>query len=357
MSNLDDLVLSSSRTLTILPPDAEVAASTQRKLDAKTKPRRSLGRLEELACQYASIVGSDNPALPKKTVVVMGADHGVARRGVSAYPQEVTAQMLLNFATGGAAINVLARHADAQVRVIDMGVAVPVDAKGVTSARVAAGTRDFTREPAMTPEQAQRALQTGVALAEELRRQDVRVVGLGEMGIGNTTSASALTAVLTQTAVEEVTGFGTGINAATRDHKVQLIRAGLSLHRPSPTDPLGALAALGGFEIAGLAGLVLGAAAQRMAVVLDGFIASVGALVATRLAPAARGYLIPAHRSVEAGHRLVLRELEARPLFELDMRLGEGTGAALAMTVLDAALKILSDMATFESASVTDTGA
>jgi nicotinate-nucleotide--dimethylbenzimidazole phosphoribosyltransferase len=343
-------------------PDPSIAERTQRKLDAKTKPRRSLGRLEDLACQYAAIVGNELPELPKKAVVVMGADHGVARRGVSAYPQEVTAQMLLNFAAGGAAINVLAQHANARVVVVDMGVVTPVSAPNIIDARIGPGTADFTVGPAMTREQALRALQTGVELAETLQRDGVSVVGLGEMGIGNTTSASALTAVLTQSAADEVTGFGTGIDAATRYRKIQLIRDALARHtslgqQPSGDAVLDVLAALGGFEIAGLAGVVLGAASQRMAVVLDGFIASVAALVAVRLVPAAREYLLPSHRSVETGHGIVLRALGVPPLLELDMRLGEGTGAALSMTLLDAALRILRDMATFEAASVTDTGA
>jgi nicotinate-nucleotide--dimethylbenzimidazole phosphoribosyltransferase len=356
MLNLEDL------RARIAPIDRSIVSRTQHKLDAKTKPRRSLGRLEDLACQYAAIAGNDAPALPKKAVVVMGADHGVARRGVSAYPQEVTAQMLLNFAGGGAAINVLARHADAKVLVVDMGVAVPVSAPNIIDARIDAGTNDFTAGPAMTREQAERALRTGIDLAERLHREGVNVIGLGEMGIGNTTSASALTAVLTQSAVEEVTGFGTGIDEATRARKIQLIRDALTRHallgrQSSQTSVIDVLAALGGFEIAGLAGVVLGAAAHRMAVVLDGFIASVAALVAVRLVPAAREYLLPSHRSVEAGHGLVLRALEVLPVLELDMRLGEGTGAALSMTLLDASLRILAEMATFEAASVTDTGA
>jgi nicotinate-nucleotide--dimethylbenzimidazole phosphoribosyltransferase len=351
MQSLEELVQR------ITEPDSGIAERTQRKLDLKTKPRRSLGRLEDLACQYAAIVGTDSPAIPQKAVVVMGADHGIAKRGVSAYPQEVTAQMLQNFAAGGAAINVLARHAGAEVLVVDMGVATPVTAPNILSVPIAPGTADFSVEPAMTRAQAEAALRTGFQVAEQLHARGVSVVGLGEMGIGNTTSASALTAVLTQCSVEEVTGFGTGIDEPTRSRKIQLIRDAIARHGASDKDVLGALAALGGFEIAGLAGLVLGAAAHRMAVVLDGFIASVGALVATRLAPAARGYLLPSHRSVESGHRLVLRALEAQPLFELDMRLGEGTGAALAMTLLDAALKLLAEMATFETASVTDTGA
>ena len=343
----------------IAPPDRAFAERMQQKLDGKTKPRRSLGRLEDFACQYAAIVREDAPALPKKAVVVMGADHGVARRGVSAYPQEVTGQMLLNFAAGGAAINVLARHAGAQVLVIDMGVVAPVAAPNIIDARVGPGTADFTEGPAMSRAQAERALETGIELAAKLHSDGVKVVGLGEMGIGNTTAASALTAVLTRAAAEEVTGFGTGIDEATHQHKIQLIREALARHAgvAEHGDTLDVLAALGGFEIAGLAGVVLGAAARHMAVVLDGFIASVAALVAVKLVPAAREYLLPSHRSVEAGHGLVLRALGIPPVLELDMRLGEGTGAALSMTLLDAALQIVHEMATFEAASVTDSGA
>lgn len=343
----------------IAPPDRAISERMQQKLDAKTKPRRSLGRLEDFACHYAAIVREELPTLPKKAVVVMGADHGVARRGVSAYPQEVTGQMLLNFATGGAAINVLARHAGAQVLVVDMGVVTPVSAPNIISARVAAGTADFTEGPAMTRAQAVRALQTGRDLANQLKRDGVQVVGLGEMGIGNTTSASALTAALTGAAAEEVTGFGTGIDEATHQRKIHLIRAALTQHArvSERAEPLEVLAALGGFEIAGLAGVALGAAEQHMAVVIDGFIASVAALVAVKLVPAARDYLLPSHRSVEAGHGLVLRALGIPPVLELDMRLGEGTGAALSMTLLDAALRIVHEMATFEAASVTDSGA
>jgi nicotinate-nucleotide--dimethylbenzimidazole phosphoribosyltransferase len=286
----------------------------------------------------------------------MGADHGVAARGVSAYPQAVTAQMLLNFAAGGAAINVLARHAGAEVVVVDMGVLTPVVADGIEAARLGCGTADFTREPAMSRQQLLAAITTGSQLARRLRAQGVTVVGLGEMGIGNTSSASALTAALTGAAVEEVTGLGTGIDEAGRARKQALIREALALHQLDASDPLRVLECLGGFEIAGLCGVVLGAAAERMAVVLDGFIASVAALCAVRIAPEARGYLVPSHRSVEAGHRIVLRELGSLPLFDFEMRLGEGSGAALAMGVLDAAIKLLLEMATFEGAGVTDTG-
>jgi nicotinate-nucleotide--dimethylbenzimidazole phosphoribosyltransferase len=341
----------------IIAPDQAIAELIQQKLDAKTKPRRSLGRLEDLACQFGAIVRNAAPPAPNKTVVVMGADHGVAAQGVSAYPQEVTAQMLLNFARGGAAINVLARHADAQVLVVDMGVCEPVLDPAIESVRIGPGTADFTQAPAMSRAQCEAALHAGIEIATRLAAKGCNVVGLGDMGIGNTTASSALTAALTGTAVEEVTGFGTGISDAGRLRKIEAIRAALQLHRPDRDAPLAVLEQLGGFEIAGLCGLVLGAAANRMAVVLDGFIASVAALLAVRVAPQASGYLLPSHRSVEAGHRIVLRELGKTPLFDFDMRLGEGTGAALAMTLLDASLKILNEMATFAAAGVSDAGA
>lgn len=339
----------------IVATDPAVAARTQALLDDKTKPRRSLGRLEDLACRLAQVRGIDAPPPPlHKAIVVMAADHGVAAEGVSAYPQEVTAQMVLNFARGGAAINVLARQAGAKVVVVDMGVASPVAVEGVRDCRIAAGTRNFTREPAMTREQATRALLDGAALADELAAGGVTLLGIGEMGIGNTTSASALTAAFTGAPVEEVTGRGTGVDDAGWKRKVAAIAAALALHEPRANDPLGTLAALGGFEIAGLAGVVLGAAAARVPVVVDGFISSTAALVAARLEPRSAGYLIPSHRSVEVGHRLVLRALDLQPLFDLDLRLGEGTGAALAMPLCDAALEILAGMATFSSAGVSE---
>jgi nicotinate-nucleotide--dimethylbenzimidazole phosphoribosyltransferase len=341
----------------ISPVDPAIAHAVQRQLDQKTKPLRSLGRLEDLACRYAAIRGELAPAPARKAIVVMGADHGVTEEGVSAYPREVTAQMLLNFAAGGAAINVLARQADAQLVVVDMGVQSELSAPQIRSAKVAHGTRNFTREPAMTREQVERALQTGVQLARELADAGVTLLGIGEMGIGNTTAASALAAVLLSQAPEEVTGRGTGIDDAAYLRKVNIIQRGIACTQPDATDPLDVLTKLGGLEIAGLAGVVLGAASRRVAVVMDGFIATTAALVAARITPAARDYLIASHRSVEAGHRLVLQALGQLPLLDLDLRLGEGTGAALAMPLVDAALRVLAEMATFASAGVSDRGA
>jgi nicotinate-nucleotide--dimethylbenzimidazole phosphoribosyltransferase len=333
------------------------AAATQRLLDAKTKPRRSLGQLEDLACQLAAIQGTPNPPMPTKAVVVMAADHGVAEEGVSAYPPEVTWQMLLNFACGGAAINVLARHADARLVVVDMGVSGPAESvPGVTSCRIALGTRNFTKEPAMTLAQAIEALERGISLVDELAASRVDLIAIGEMGIGNTTAATALVAALTALPVEKLVGRGTGIDDVTLQRKTTAIKNALVLHSPNNKSPEEVLACLGGFEIAGLAGVVLGSAARGIPVVLDGFIAGTAALVAARLQPLAAKYVIASHESVEIGHKVVLEALGTRPLFRLDMRLGEGSGAALALPLIDAAVRILHEMATFDSAGVSDSG-
>jgi nicotinate-nucleotide--dimethylbenzimidazole phosphoribosyltransferase len=342
----------------VVAVDRDVAAEAQRRLDDKTKPRRSLGRIEDLACQVAAIQRTSTPRIAAKAIVIMAADHGVAAAGVSAYPQEVTAQMLLNFAAGGAAINVLARQASARLVVVDMGVKQPLAPHPeIRSLRIGAGTQDFTQGPAMTREQALAAIEAGVRVATELAVGGVDLIGIGEMGIGNTTAASALTAVLTGSAPEEVTGRGTGIDEAGLARKLAAIHAALAHNQPDARDALGTLGKLGGFEIAGLCGVVLGAAAERVPVVIDGFIASVGALVAVRLVPDVAEYLIASHRSVEPGHRRVLEALAARPLLELDLRLGEGTGAALALGLVEASLRVLEEMATFSGARVSDTGA
>jgi len=342
----------------IREPDTRIAVEMQRRLDDKTKPRGSLGRLEELACQIAAIRGSLDAEPPRKAVVVMGADHGVAEESVSAYPQEVTAQMLLNFARGGAAINVLARQAGARVVVVDMGVKSELPAlPEIRSRRIAAGTRNFTREPAMSREEAIRALEAGIAVAEELAADGITLLGIGDMGIGNTTSSSALTAAFTGAPPAEVVGRGTGLDDDGVHRKIEVVRRALALHRPDPADAVGTLAQLGGFEIAGLAGVALGAIAARIPVIVDGFICGAAALTAARIAPAAAASMIASHRSVEAGHRAVLKAIGQRPLLDLDLRLGEGTGAVLAMSLVEAALAIVREMATFASAGVSDRGA
>ena len=341
----------------IEPVSAELAAKVQTQLDQKTKPRGSLGRLEKLACHYCAARGQLSAAPPKKAIVVMAADHGIAAEGTSAFPQAVTAQMVLNFAASGAAINVLAQQVAAELVVVDMGVATDVQAPAVLNRRIAPGTANMTQGPAMTTEQALTAMEHGVRIAEALAARDVTLIGLGEMGIGNTASASALTAVLTRHAVSEVTGRGTGVDDQGLRRKITAIERAIAVNQPDATDPLTTLAALGGFEIAGLCGLTLGAAARRIPVVIDGFITLAAALVAVRLAPATRGYLIASHRSVEPGYVHAAQALDLDPLLDLQMRLGEGTGAALAMGLVDSALAILREMATFESAQVSNSGA
>jgi nicotinate-nucleotide--dimethylbenzimidazole phosphoribosyltransferase len=342
----------------IVPVDRAAAAQVQRRLDDKTKPRRSLGQLEELAGRIAAIRRTAELEPPRKAVVVMGADHGVAEEGVSAYPQEVTRQMLLNFARGGAAINVLARHAEARVIVVDMGVREPVPTTPeIRVQRIGAGTANFTRGPAMTRAQAIEALETGIRIADELATAGLTVIATGDMGIGNTTAASALTAVFTAAAPEAVTGRGTGIDDEGLRRKLDAIRRGLAVNRPDPRDAVDVLSKVGGFEIAGLAGVILGSAARRIPVVLDGFITGAAALAGVRLAPHAAEYLIASHRSVEAGHRVILDALGVRPLLDLDLRLGEGSGAALALHLIDAAVRIVREMATFAAAGVSDAGA
>jgi nicotinate-nucleotide--dimethylbenzimidazole phosphoribosyltransferase len=339
------------------PVDASAAAEMQATLDRKTKPRRSLGRLEELCCRIAAIRGTADPGALPKAVVLVAADHGVAEEGVSAYPSEVTAQMLSAFVSGSAAISVLARQAGARLVVVDAGVREPFVDPAVTSLRIGAGTRSFADGPAMSQDEAVRAIRNGIGLAEELSATGIGVVALGDMGIGNTTSAAALTAVLLSREAEEVCGRGTGVDDDGLRRKVETVRRALVANAVDGADLLAVLSAFGGFEIATLVGVILGAAAAGLVVVTDGVITTAAALVAARLAPDAAGRLIAAHRSSEPAHALQLDALELRPLLELDMRLGEGSGAALALPVIDAALSIAREMGTFDEAGVSDAGA
>jgi nicotinate-nucleotide--dimethylbenzimidazole phosphoribosyltransferase len=341
----------------IRPVDSAAAGEMQVALDHKTKPRRSLGRLEELCCRIAAIRGTAAPDALSKAVVLAAADHGVAAEAVSAYPSEVTAQMLSAFVSGTAAISVLARQSDARFVVVDAGVLVPFDDPAVRSMRVGPGTRSFVDGPAMRREEALLALRNGIELAEELSAEGVGLVALGDMGIGNTTSAAALTAALLSREPEEVCGRGTGVDDDGLHRKVETVRRGLAVNAIDPSDALAALSAFGGFEIATLAGVILGAAASGVVVVLDGVITSAAALVAAGLSSDAAGRMVAAHRSPEPAHALQLEALELEPVLDLDMRLGEGSGAALALPVIDAALAIARDMGTFEEAGVTDAGA
>lgn len=345
-----------SKLLSQIPaPDLEAGREAQRRLDQLTKPPGSLGRLEELARRIATITGTCPPVIRRPVIFTLAGDHGVVEEGVSAYPQVVTAQMVENFLSGGAAINVLARHVAARVVVADFGVVSGLgESPGLVGKRIAAGTRNFAHGPAMTPEQARRAVEAGAELVGAEGPRGLDLVGMGEMGIGNTTSASAMVAAFTGAPVEEVTGFGTGVDPSVRRRKVRVIERALEVNRPDPADGLDVLAKLGGFEIAGLAGVVLAAAASRIPVVVDGFIAGAAALAAVRIAPAARHVLIAAHRSAEPGHRHVLDALGLEPYLDLGLRLGEGTGAALCIGLAQAAVRVLSEMATFKSAGISD---
>jgi len=339
----------------VRPADAEARRRAQARLDRLTKPVGSLGRLEEVAARYVAMTGKLPPALPRAAVYTFAADHGIAAEGVSAYPSAVTPQMVLNFLRGGAAVNVLARHAGAVVRVVDIGVAHDFGPlPGLIDRKIARGTKNFALEPAMSRDEAERALLVGIDLAAQAAREGIGVIGTGDMGIGNTTPSAAITAVLTGTPVSVVTGRGTGIDEAGFRRKVAVIDAALAKHRPDAGSPLDVLAKVGGFEIAGLAGLILGAAQHRIPVVLDGFISGAAALLAVGLQPLCRNYLLASHLSVEQGHQAVLRHLSLKPLLDMDLRLGEGTGACLGISLLVASLKLLTEMATFDEAGVSE---
>ena len=325
----------------------------QGRLDQLTKPLGSLGRLEALAKQLVGIRRQPRPPVAGKVIITMAADHGVAAEGVSAYPQAVTAQMVANFLRGGAGINVLARHAGARVVVVDMGVAAALAPHpDLISRKIRAGTSNFAHGPAMTREEASAAIAAGCEIARREIERGADLVGAGDMGIGNTTSSSAIVAAMTGLPVERVTGHGTGVDDVTRARKITVIQRALEQLQPDPADPLDVLAKVGGFEIAGLAGVILGSAGAHRPVVIDGFISGAAALIASGIAPNVRGYLIASHRSQEPGHHLVLEHLGIEPLLDLGLRLGEGTGAALAMPLIEAAARVLNEMATFEEAGV-----
>jgi nicotinate-nucleotide--dimethylbenzimidazole phosphoribosyltransferase len=339
----------------ISPQDSNARTKAKERLDQLTMPYWALGRLMDLAIDLAGIAGSVKPPIQRRVVVTMAGDHGVVAEGVSKYPQEVTCQMVYNFVNGGAGINALARVAAAKVQVIDMGVAGDLSDlanKGlIVSKRIAPGTENMAKGPAMTREDAVRSIEAGVQVANELG-DTTDLFGTGEMGIGNTTPSSAIVAAITGRPVADVTGRGTGIDDSQFDHKIAVIEKCLEVNKPDPKDALDVLAKVGGFEIGGIAGLILGAASMRKPVLIDGFISTAGALIAQGLAPVSAEYMIAAHRSVEQGHRVALDHLKKQPLLDLDLRLGEGTGAALAMTLVEAAVRILTEVATFEEAAV-----
>jgi nicotinate-nucleotide--dimethylbenzimidazole phosphoribosyltransferase len=339
----------------IKPLDETAAAAARARQDTLTKPPGSLGRLETLTIQIAGITGQAIPVIKDKVIITMAGDHGVVADGVSAFPQEVTPQMVLNFLHGGAAINSLARHAGARIVVVDMGVAVDLPAHPrLVVKKIAYGTRSLAHGPAMTREQAIQSIMAGIEVVEAEIARGLDIVGTGDMGIGNTTPSTAIACALTGESPERMSGRGTGLDDAGLQHKISIIAQALSVNQPDPLDGLDVLARLGGFEIGGLAGVMLGAAARHKPVMVDGFISTAAAMIAVTLAPAVRPYLIAAHRSQEYGHSAMLDWLGLEPLLDMHMRLGEGTGAAIGITLAEAACKLLAEMATFAEAGVSD---
>ncbi len=321
-------------------------------LNSLTKPLGSLGLLESLAIKIAGMTGNTRPEIDPAMVMLMAADHGVTAEGVSAFPSEVTQQMIGNFISGGAAINVLSRASNASVQIIDIGVNGDMQLPGVINKKIRYGTNNMAQGPAMERDEAIAAIEVGIETAEAAIQQGAKLLALGEMGIGNTTASSAMLAVLGQIPVEQIVGFGTGLNDAEKEKKADVIKRAIELNQPIPTDPIDVLSKVGGLEIAGLAGIVLGAAAARIPVLVDGFITSVAALTAVRIIPAAGHYLIASHQSVEPGHAFVNKLLGLEPLLKLNLRLGEGSGTATALPIVRAAIRIANEMATFEQAGI-----
>lgn len=348
-----DLLSSTVNAIAAIREEWYVVA--QKRLDNLTKPLGSLGRLEEFARRLVAITENKSPILDKKVIFTFAGDHGITEEGVSAYPKEVTPQMVLNFIRGGAGINVLARHAGSEVVVVDIGVDYDFgELEGLLHMKAVKGTRNFTKGPAMTKEEALKCIETGITLAEGYTKKGYKIFGTGDMGIGNTTPSSAIAAVLTGRPVAAVTGKGTGISDAALKQKVKTIEKGIKVNAPNPEDALDVLSKVGGAEIGGIAGLILGAAANRGPVVIDGLISTAGALIAYTIEPKVKDYLFAAHNSVEIGHKAMLDKMGLQPILDLNLRLGEGTGAALAMLMIEAGLKIYREMATFSEAGVSD---
>lgn len=339
----------------IAPLDQAFMQTVQQHIDELTMPRGSLGRLLDVGKQYAAITRQTKPRILKKRIVTFAADHGVVAEKVSAFPKDVTAQMVFNFIRGGAGINVLARHIGAEVNIVDIGVDYEFPPlEGLIIKKVARGTRNMTCEPAMTYDQAIQAIEIGAELSCKAAREGVDIIGTGDMGIGNTTASSAIIAAISGFPVEEVTSRGTGINDEMLKLKVAAITKALTAHKPNPKDPLDVLSKVGGFEIAGIAGLIIGSAYNKIPVVIDGFISTAGALIAYELQPVIKQYLIASHLSVEKGHKVMLEHIGLNQLLNLDLRLGEGTGSALGIFLVDAGVKILTEMHTFAQAGVAD---
>ena len=340
----------------IIPADKVTREKARERLDQLTMPHWALGRLMDLALDLAAMTRSTNPAVDQRVVVVMAGDHGVAAEGVSNYPQEVTLQMVYNFLRGGAGINAISRVSGSHVMVVDMGVATNMgevpDPTRFISKRIRPGTSNIATGPAMTREEAVQSIEAGIAVALKLG-ESYNLFGTGDMGIGNTTPSSAIVSAITGEDPAKVTGHGTGIDDEKFQNKIKIIKKILKVNQPDPKDALDTLAKVGGFEIGGIAGLILGAASIQKPILIDGFISTTGALIAHGICPTAADYMIASHRSVEQGHKVALKYLNKEPLMDLNLRLGEGTGAALSMTLVEAAVRILTEVATFEEAEVT----
>jgi len=324
-----------------------------KRLNNLTKPQGSLGKLEEIAARLVAIYENSMPEIKKKAVLVFASDHGVTEENVSAYPKEVTAQMVFNFLRGGAGINVLARHAGADVLVVDVGVDYDFsEIDGLIKKKVVKGSGNIAKGYALSRDDAIKSVDIGIELVRECYCRGYNLFATGEMGIGNTTVSSAIVSVLTNSAVEEVTGRGTGVDETTFKRKVEVIKRAIEINKPDASDPIDVLAKVGGPEIGAMAGVVLGCASLKVPVIIDGFISTAGALIAYCINPFVKDYIFASHNSVEKGHKKALDFMELKPLLDLNLRLGEGTGAALAMTVIEASLKIYCEMSTFEEAGV-----
>lgn len=336
--------------------DIELYEIARQRLDTLTKPKGSLGRLEEFAQRIIAIKGNKPPlTLEKKVIFTFAGDHGVVEENISLYTKEVTEQMVYNFLKGGAGINVLARHVDADVIVIDIGVDCDFQkTPGLLIKKVVRGTRNMRKGPAMTKNEAERCIDTGIDVAIEYAKKGYTIFGTGDMGIGNTTASSAVTAVMTGRPVAQVTGRGTGISEQALKHKVKVIEEAIAINAPDPKNPVDVLSKVGGAEIGGIAGLIIGAASRKIPIVIDGFISTAGAMIAYSIEPKVKDYMFAAHKSVEVGHKALLDSVGIEPIMDLGLRLGEGTGAALAMYLIEAGLKIYTDMATFEEAGVSN---
>lgn len=348
-----DLIRITANKITAL--DQELVEKAQKRLDNLTKPQGSLGRLEELARLTVAITGKEEPLLKNKVIFTFAADHGITEEGVSAFPKEVTPQMVYNFLNGGAGINVLARHVGARVVVADVGVAADITSHpDLVVKKINYGTKNMAKGPAMTKDEARRAVEAGIEIFENEYRKGIDIAGTGDMGIGNTTASSAITAVFTKKPVDDVTGRGTGIDDKALHDKIEIIKKAMRVNKPDPADAMDVLAKVGGFEIGALAGVILAASARRVPVVIDGFISGAAALIAFHIEPKTKDHMIASHCSVEKGHKAILEHIGLKPIMDLNLRLGEGTGAALGISLVEASVKILTQMASFKEANVSE---